>query len=193
MALNQMTAVTGRKINPNLVSIINSQTPYLPALKRQEKEDALAQEELNLRQQEMLTNEQLAREELERNKKQTRRGNAIALANLGLKGGMGLYQYSEPFKNVVDKAVGGASDFIMGNSNIPSGASSYLGDSFDNASDWMSNMGDWSFAPDAVISGASSFLEPMAEATGEAAYGAVSGLSDPLTDVLSGFFGGFNI
>lgn len=151
MALKQMYATTGRKFDPNYVSIINSQTPYLLPMKQQEgmreqqeKENELANRGLALREKEMLTNEQLAREEMEQNQKQTKRANAIALGNLGLRGGLAAYENIDPVKNVVDKAIGGVKGLFT-ETPTPSGAESYLGDAFETggATNWMENLGTW--------------------------------------------------
>lgn len=144
MALNQMYAVSGRKVDPNYTAIINSQTPYLLSMKSQEAEDDLAKRSLDLREQEMLQNEELAREQMEQNKKQTRMANLIGGANLGLRAGLGAYENIPDVKNVVDNAVGGVKGLFT-ESPAPSGAASYLGDAFEagSASDWMQSLGNW--------------------------------------------------
>lgn len=185
MAINQMYATTGRRFDPSYVDIINAQTPYLPALKRQEEADKLAKRELALREQEIASNEALAREEMEQQKKQARLGNIMGVANLGLRGGLGMYQYSEPFRGVVDKAIGGASDFLSGSS--PSGASSYLGDAFSGGgTDWLSSLGEW-LAPSISGDVAGEVVPSLLEYAGDAFAGS-SPYESTLADVLSSFW-----
>ena len=142
MALSQMYAVSGKKVDPNYTAIINSQTPYLLGMKRQQAEDDLAKRSLALKEQELMQNEQLAREEMEQNQKQTKKATLLGVANLGLKGGMAAYENVPAFKGVVDKAIGGVKGLFSG--ETPSGSGSYLGDAFEagSAADWMRNI-DW--------------------------------------------------
>jgi len=170
MALSQMYAVSGRKMDPNYTAIINSQTPYLLGMKRQQAEDDLAKRSLALKEQELIQNEQLAREEMEQNQKQTKKANLLGVANLGLRGGLAAYENVPEVKNVVDKAVGGIKGLFT-ESPTPSGASSYLGDAFEagSASDWMQSLGDWG-----------EFAQPVAEKV-------ASGAAEYLGDAFSGF------
>jgi len=162
MALSQMYAVSGKKVDPNYVSIINSQTPYLMSMKRQQAEDDLAKRSLALKEQELIQNEQLAREEMEQNQKQTKRANLLGVANLGLRGGLGAYENIPEVKGVMDKAVGGVKG-LFSESPAPSGSESYLGGGFEagDATKWMENMGNWEefIQPTEKIgSGAAEFL-----------------------------------
>ena len=152
MALNQMYATTGRKLSPDYTAIINSQTPYLLGMKRQEKMDELTQRDLALREQQMLQNEELARQEMEENQKQTRKANLLGLANLGLKGGLAAYENLPEVKGVVDKAVGGVKDFISG--PVQGTTPTY---------DMLSKAGDW---PE-YASGKSDLFSNIGTLTGE--------------------------
>lgn len=150
MALNQLYAVSGKKINPDYTSIIESQTPYLLGLKQQQGQDKLAKEGLDLRRQEMLTNEQLAREQLDEQKKQAKWANVLGVAGLGVKGGLSAYEYSEPFKNVVDKFLG-----LGGKATEP--MSTY---------DALSKAGDWGSKATEMGGGMTDYLQGLGDSWG---------------------------
>lgn len=197
MALNQMYAVSGRKVDPNYTAIINSQTPYLLSMKRQEAEDDLAKRSLALREQEMLQNEELAREQMEQNKKQTRMANLIGGANLGLRAGLGAYENIPDVKNVVDNAVGGVKGLITGpvSGVTPTWDTlSKAGDWPEYASgavDWLKDVGTWGGG---IIENAPWDLAEPATKLGEIATDIGSSFAetggDVYTSVIDYLFGG---
>jgi len=118
MALNQMGAVTNRRLKPNYVSAINAQTPYLPQL-YQQKEDKAYQSKafdqnersLDLNKQGLeqqntfaLRNEALQQDALDQQKKQNKTAKNLGYANMALGGATGLaslYQSSKPLINSI--------------------------------------------------------------------------------------------
>ena len=106
MALNQLQAVTNRRIRPNIVAGINAQTPYLPQLYQQKADTAYRdksydQSERSLAQASDIAkkNEALAYKQLDEQKDQNSTAKKLGYANMGI-GGLtglaGLYQATKP-------------------------------------------------------------------------------------------------
>ena len=113
MALNQLQAVTNRRIKPNIVAGINAQTPYLPQLYQQKENDAYQTKLFDQNERSMGINERgleqsgeiakrneaLAYKQLEEQKDQNKTAKKLGYANMGvggLTGLAGLYQASKP-------------------------------------------------------------------------------------------------
>jgi hypothetical protein len=88
---SQLYSVTGKKIPTDYTAIINAQTPYLPAYKKQAQDDAYRMKTLDLQEKALTQNEEMATEQLEQQKKQNRISNLLGVGNLGLKAGLGMY------------------------------------------------------------------------------------------------------
>jgi hypothetical protein len=117
MALDQMRAVSNRRIRPKIVDAINAQTPYLPQLYQQKEDKAyktklydqsersMALGEKGLAQQGEIArrNEAFAYDQLEEQKKQNKTAKKLGYANIGiggLSGLAGLYQATQPLKGM---------------------------------------------------------------------------------------------
>lgn len=136
MALNQLRAVTNRRIKPNIVAGINAQTPYLPQLYQQKENDAYQTKLFDQNERSMGINERglaqsgeiakrneaLAYKQLEEQKDQNKTAKKLGYANMGvggLTGLAGLYQSSKPLdgfditpslSDVTQNAVSGVAD-----------------------------------------------------------------------------------
>jgi hypothetical protein len=115
MALNQMRAVTNRRIKPNIVSAINAQTPYLPQLYQQKEDTAYKTKLYDQNERSMALNERglsqagdiakrneaLAYKQLDEQKDQNKTAKRLGYANIGM-GGLtglaGLYHATKPME-----------------------------------------------------------------------------------------------
>ena len=123
MALNQLQAVTNRRIKPNYIDIINAQTPYLPGTYQQKEDTAYRDKVFDQNQQSLdisskgltqaneiaLRNEALAQQglydqkkQLEEQKKQNKRAQTLGWANTGLSAGLGLAGLYQGSKSLAD-------------------------------------------------------------------------------------------
>lgn len=184
---NQLYGTTGRKVNPNIVAQINSQTPYLPGLYRQKAEDALAKRGLDLQERSVNTNLELGQEQLDQQKKQARLANLLGLGNLGVKAGLGAYQASEPVRTAVDKLIGGGT--TLAKETMPSGMSSVLsgsmssgGEGSQSLMDWTGDVGNW--ITDALSQGGSGVIKNLLGDSAQGAASAITG-STPYADYIT--------
>lgn len=111
--VNQMRAVTNRRIKPNYVDAINAQTPYLPQIYQQREDTAFRDKGYGLEQQNLALSEKslaqsadiarrteaLNQDQLDEQKKQNKRAQQLGWANTALAGASGLanlYQSGKP-------------------------------------------------------------------------------------------------
>ena len=114
MALNQMRAVTNRRLRPNYVAAINAQTPYLPQIYQRKYDDEYRsklydQQERSLAQQSDIAqrNEALGWANLDEQRKQRKKAQNLGYANMalgGLTGLANLYQATKPLSGLGDVA-----------------------------------------------------------------------------------------